>query len=687
MQRPTEARVGSPSTPCRITQDHLGPLRTTQDHNAQIYVPVGFFTDSSFPRKLQPVERSIHVTPNDREKKSAPKNDSPLKSSERIEGVAIRFAGDSGDGMQLTGTKFTDETALAGNDLSTFPDFPAEIRAPAGTMAGVSGFQIHFSSIDIHTPADQPDVLIAFNPAALRANVDDVKPNGMVIVNIDSFNQKALSRAGYLEDPLPDLRDRFQMVEVPFTTLNREALQGLDLSQREIDRCKNFFALGVLCWLYGRPMEATERWLGGKFKGDVLEGNVRTLRAGHAFGETTELFPVSFVVPAAKIESGTYRNITGNQALAWGIVAAGVQMERDVFLGAYPITPASDVLHEVARYRHFGVKTFQAEDEIAAISSTIGASFAGQLAVTVSSGPGFILKQEALGLAVMVELPLVAIDVQRAGPSTGSPTKTEQGDLLAALYGRHSESPIPVIAPSTPGDCFHTMLEAFRMAVKYMTPVIVLSDGFLANSSEPWLIPDVDALERFPVTHATVPEVGEFQPYSRHPETLARPWAIPGTKGLEHRIGGLTKEDITGNVVYDADNHGTMNRLRKEKIAGIAKDLPPIEVDGPAEGEILVIGWGGTLGPITAAVESLREEGLSVSRIHLRHLNPFPSDLGDVLRRFENVLLPELSDGHLAMLLRAKYLIDVKSLPKIEGLPFKISELTETIRELHTASI
>ena len=615
---------------------------------------------------------------------SSPKS-SP-KPSQQIESVAIRFAGDSGDGMQLTGTKFTDETALAGNDLSTFPDFPAEIRAPAGTMAGVSGFQIHFSSKDIHTPADRPDVLIAFNPAALRANVEDVRPGGMVIINVDSFNQKALTRAGYQEDPLPELRDRYKLVEIPFTTLNREALQGLALSAREIDRCKNFFALGLLCWLYGRPMAATERWLGGKFKGDVLEGNIRTLRAGHAFGETTELFPASFVVPAAKIESGTYRNITGNQALAWGLVAAGVQMERDVFLGAYPITPASDVLHEVARFRHFGLKTFQAEDEIAAVSATIGAAFAGQLACTCSSGPGFILKQEALGLAVMVELPLVAINVQRAGPSTGSPTKTEQGDLLAALFGRHSQSPLPILAPSTPGDCFHTMLEAFRIAVKYMTPVVVLSDGYLANSAEPWRIPDVDALERHPVQFANPIEVGEFEPYLRNPQTLARPWAIPGTPGLEHRIGGLTKQDVTGNVSYDPRNHGKMNQLRKDKIDGIARDLPPIEVDGPDEGELLVVGWGGTKGSITAAVEAMREQGIQVSQIHLRHLNPFPSNLGEVLRRFKKVLLPELSDGHLALLLRAKYLIDIQSLPKVEGQPFKIAELTEAIEKLYTSA-
>ena len=607
------------------------------------------------------------------------------KPTEQLESVAIRFAGDSGDGMQLTGTKFTDETALAGNDLSTFPDFPAEIRAPAGTMAGVSGFQIHFSSEDIHTPADRPDVLIAFNPAALRANVDDVRPGGMVIINIDSFNEKAQKRAGYEGDPLPELRDRYNLVEIPFTTLNRQALVGLDLSSRDIDRCKNFFALGVLCWLYGRPMNATERWLGGKFKGEVLEGNVRTLKAGHAFGETTELFPASFVVPPAKIEPGTYRNITGNQALAWGLIAARVQLDREVFLGAYPITPASDVLHEVTRYRHFGVKTFQAEDEIAAVSSTIGAAFAGHLAVTVSSGPGFVLKQEALGLAVMTELPLVAINVQRAGPSTGSPTKTEQGDLLAVLHGRHSQSPIPVIAASTPGDCFHTALEAFRMAVKYMTPVIVLSDGYIANSSEPWQIPDVDGLEQSTIEFAKPIDVGEFQPYSRDPETLARPWAIPGTPGLEHRIGGLTKQDGSGNVSYEADNHAKMIELRKQKVEGIANSLPPLEINGPDSGELLVLGWGGTKGSITAAVEQVRKDGLDVSQVHLRHLNPFPNDLGDVLKSFKKVLLPELSDGHLALLLRAKYLVDIQMLNKIEGQPFKIVELTDAITKLYKA--
>ncbi|MBW2388236.1 MAG: 2-oxoacid:acceptor oxidoreductase family protein, partial [Deltaproteobacteria bacterium] len=415
-----------------------------------------------------------------------------VKTIEKRKGVSIRFCGDSGDGMQLTGTKFTDETAMAGNDLSTFPDFPAEIRAPAGTMAGVSGFQIHFASDQVYTPSDYPDVLVAFNPAAARANVGDLRPGAMLIINVDAFNKKSWQRAGYTEDPLPDLRERFELVEIPLTRLNREALVGLDLSQRAADRCKNFFSLGLLSWLYNRPMESTERWLSSKFKGDVLEANLRTLRAGWAFGETTELFPVSYQVPAAKIESGTYRNITGNTALAWGIVAARVLMDREVFLGAYPITPATDVLHEVARHRNFGVKTFQAEDEMAAVSSAIGASFAGNLGVTVSSGPGIMLKQEAIGLAIMVELPLVIIDVQRSGPSTGSPTKTEQGDLLLALFGRSSESPMPVLAPASASGCFDIMIEAFRLAVKYMTPVMVLSDSYLANSSEPWKIPDVE---------------------------------------------------------------------------------------------------------------------------------------------------------------------------------------------------
>jgi len=607
-----------------------------------------------------------------------------VKKVEKRKEVSIRFCGDSGDGMQLTGTKFTDETALAGNDLSTFPDFPAEIRAPAGTMAGVSGFQIHFASDQVHTPSDYPDVLVAFNPAAAKANVGDLRPGAMLIINADAFNKKAYQRAGYLEDPLPDLRERFHLVEIPLTTLNREALSGLDLNQRAIDRCKNFFALGLLSWLYTRPMESTERWLESKFQGDVLEANLRTLRAGWAFGETTELFPVSYQIPAAKIEAGTYRNITGNQALAWGIVAAGQLMDRQVFLGAYPITPASDVLHEVARHRHFGVKTFQAEDEMAAVSSAIGASFAGNLGITVSSGPGIVLKQEALGLAIMVELPLVVIDVQRSGPSTGSPTKTEQGDLFLALHGRHSESPLPVLAPSSAGDCFEAAIEAFRLAVKYMTPVMLLSDSYLANSSEPWKIPNVDTLERAPIRFASQDDFAEegFQPYKRDEQTLARPWAIPGVAGLEHRIGGLTKEPVSGNVVYDADNHAEMVRLRAEKIERVAADVPPVEVDGADSGDLLVLGWGSTLGAITAAVDEAREAGLMVSRAHIRHMNPLPSNLGEVLGRFKRVLLPELNLGQLSTLLRARFLIDIQSLTKVAGQPFRVAEILEAIENI-----
>ncbi len=604
----------------------------------------------------------------------------PAKPVETIDRVAIRFVGDSGDGMQLTGTKFTEATALAGNDLSTLPDFPAEIRAPAGTLAGVSGFQIQFASSDIRTPADQPDVLVALNPAGLRASADDVRPQGLVILNSDAFNKRSIERAGYTADPLPALRARFRVVEVPISTLNREAVQELGLSQREADRCKNFFALGLMYWLYGRPMGPTEDWIRRRFKEPVREANLRVLRAGYHFGETTELFPSSFVVPRAKIEPGHYRNITGNQALAWGIVAAGVQMGRPIFLGAYPITPASDVLHELARFRHFGVKTFQAEDEIAAISATVGAAYAGNLAVSTTSGPGMILKQEALNLAVMTELPLVVVDVQRAGPSTGMPTKTEQADLLLALYGRSSDSPVPVLAPATPGDCFSIMLEAFHLAVRYMTPVVVLSDGYLANSSEPWRIPDVETLPRHPVAYWTERE--GFAPYRRDEATLARPWAIPGTPGLEHRIGGIEKEDGSGNVSYSPRNHERMTRLRHDKVARIAQDLPPVEIDGAEEGRLVVVGWGGTFGAIASAVDAAREKGLAVSRIHLRHLNPFPSDLGDVLRRFEKVLVPELNTGQLARLLRAEYLVPAESLSKVQGQPFKVSEVLAAIEAL-----
>jgi 2-oxoglutarate ferredoxin oxidoreductase subunit alpha len=602
------------------------------------------------------------------------------KPSEEVHHVAIRFTGDSGDGMQLTGTKFTESTALAGNDLSTLPDFPAEIRAPAGTLAGVSGFQIHFSSEDIRTPADQPDVLVSFNPAALRANLDDVRPGGMVVINGDAFTDKALARAGYSEDPRAELGERYKLVDIPLTRLNREALKDLAVSSRDADRCKNFFALGLMYWLYNRPIESTLRWLEGRFKGELLEANRRVLHAGYAFGETTELFPVSFVVPRAKIEPGHYRNITGNTALAWGIIAAGVQLERPVFLGAYPITPASDILHVVSRYRHFGVKTFQAEDEIAAMSAAIGASFAGSLGVCTTSGPGFALKQEALNLAVMTELPVVVVNVQRSGPSTGMPTKTEQADLFMALYGRNSDSPIPVLAASTPGDCFFTALEAVRLAVRYMTPVVVLSDSYLANSSEPWQIPDVATLRHEPVELEV--EAEGFAPYTRDPVTLARPWAVPGTPGLEHRIGGLSTEEITGNVSYDPENSQRMQELRAEKVARIADEIPPLEVSGPDRGELLLVGWGGTYGAISSAAEAARRDGLPVSNLHLRHLNPFPRDLGEVLGRFEKVLVPELNMGQLTRLIRAEFLVDAQCLGKVEGQPFKVSEIRARIDAL-----
>ncbi len=604
---------------------------------------------------------------------------STKKSVEEIERVAIRFAGDSGDGMQLTGTKFSEATALAGNDLSTFPDFPAEIRAPAGSLAGVSGFQVHFAAEDIRTPADYPDVLFAMNPAALRTNVEDLRPGGMLIINTDAFSTQNIERAGYTEDPIEPLRDRYRVVDIPLTALNRAALSELKLSTRETDRCKNFFALGLMYWLYNRPMEPTERWLRTKFTGGVLEANLRVLKAGHAFGETCELFPVSFVVPRAKIQPGVYRNITGNTALSWGIVAAGVQMQRPIFLGAYPITPASEVLHELARYRHFGIRTFQAEDEIAAVAAAIGASFAGHLGICTTSGPGFILKQEAIGLAVMTELPVVIVNIQRAGPSTGMPTKTEQADLLAALYGRNSDSPLPVLAPATPGDCFHVMIEAFAMAVKYMTPVVVLSDGYIANSSEPWLIPDVAALPRNKVELHSDPE--NFEPYQRDPITLARPWAVPGTKGVEHRLTGLESAAQSGNVSYLPENHQKMVSLRAAKVAGIANELPPVEVNG-GDGELLVVGWGGTWGAITEAVNRARSEGLPVSSIQLRHLNPFPPNLGEVLARFRRVLVCELNTGQLWRMLRAEYLTPAELLSKVEGQPFRISEIRERIEQL-----
>lgn len=602
------------------------------------------------------------------------------KPVEEIERVAVRFAGDSGDGIQLTGTKFTEATALAGNDLSTFPDFPAEIRAPAGSLAGVSGFQIHFAAQDIRTPADQPDVLVALNPAALRANLDDLRPGGMVIINSDAFVAKNIERAGYQGDPLPAVRERYRLVEVPFSKLTAKALEDLKMGTREAERSKNFFGLGLVYWLYNRPIEPTLRWLETRFKGEVREANIRALKAGLNFGETTELFPVSFAIPKAKIQPGTYRNITGNVALAYGIVAAGRSVDLPVFLGAYPITPASDVLHELSAFRNFGIRTFQAEDEIAAASVAIGASYAGHLGMCTTSGPGFILKQEAIGLAVMTELPVVILDIQRAGPSTGLPTKTEQADLLAAMYGRNSESPLPVLAAATPSDCFHIVIEAAQIAVKYMTPVVVLSDGYIANSSEPWLIPDVKTLPRRKAEHRTDPN--GFFPYLRNEETLARPWAVPGTPGLEHRIGGLEKEVKTGNVSYTPQNHGKMGELRAEKIRRIANDLPPIEVNGSDRGELLVVGWGGTYGALTSAVNDAREAGQDVSSIHIRHLNPFPTNLGDVLKRFKKVLVCELNGGQLWRLLRAEYLVPAESLSKVVGQPFKVGEIRARINQM-----
>jgi 2-oxoglutarate ferredoxin oxidoreductase subunit alpha len=520
------------------------------------------------------------------------------------------------------------------------------------------------------------------NPAALRANAEDVRRGGMLIINSDAFTARNLKQAGYDDDPLPTLRERFRVVEIQLSKLTRKAVESVGLRAREAERSKNFFALGLMCWLYNRPTEPTERWIESRFEGNATlrDGNLLALQAGHAYGETTELFPVSFFVPRAKMEPGLYRNITGNQALAWGMIAASELMNRPLFLGAYPITPASSVLHEVSRYRHFGVKTFQAEDEIAAVASAIGASYAGMLGVTATSGPGFVLKQEALGLAVMVELPVVVLDVQRAGPATGMPTKNEQGDLLLALFGRTAESPMPVLAPSTPGDCFYTIIEAFHLAVKYMTPVAVLSDGYLANAAEPWRIPDVDALKHRPVRLRTDPE--GFAPYLRDEDTLARPWAIPGTPGLEHRIGGLESEERTGNVSYDPRNHDRMVRQRTEKVARVANDIRPVEVNGPDGGKLVVVGWGGTRGAIEAAVEQSRKAGAPVSSIHLRYLNPLPADLGEALARFECVLVPELNLGQLARLLRAEYLLPVESLTKVTGQPFRVGEIRERIEAI-----
>jgi 2-oxoglutarate ferredoxin oxidoreductase subunit alpha len=601
---------------------------------------------------------------------------------QQLRDVTIRFAGDSGDGMQVAGARFTDSTAVAGNDLATLPDFPAEIRAPAGSPGGVSAFQIHFSARDIRTAGDAPDVLVAMNPAALAANLRDLRPNGTLIVNEDAFTSRNLEKAGYGENPLDGLEQRYQVVRVPITTLNREAVGGLELSTRDGDRCRNFFALGMICWVYQRPLDPIVTWIETRFanRPTLVEANRRVLLAGHAFAETTDLFPTSFTVAPATYAPGEYRNITGNQALAAGLIAASQLSGRDLFLGAYPITPASDILHELSHYRHFGVRTFQAEDEIAACSAAIGASFAGQLGVTTTSGPGFVLKQEALGLAVMVELPLVVVDVQRGGPSTGLPTKPEQADLNLALYGRNSESSVPVIAPSSPGDCFYAAIEAARVATTSMTPVVLLSDATLANGAEPWRIPQDEELTPFPVESPTDPAT--FAPYARDPETLARPWAVPGTPGLEHRLGGLEKEDVTGNISYDPGNHERMVMLRAEKVQRVAAMIAPAEPVGPARGEVLVVAWGSAAGAAISAAEDLRGQSRAVSSLVLRWLNPLPPNLGEVLSRFHRVLVVELNHGQLIDLLRARFLVDAVGLGKMQGRPFSVGEVRDAVSSL-----
>ena len=600
-----------------------------------------------------------------------------------IENVTIRFAGDSGDGMQLTGTQFTNTSAILGNDISTLPDFPAEIRAPAGSLPGVSGFQINFSSRDIRTPGDEPNVLVAMNPAALKVNLHDLEKGGILIINSDAFADLNLKKAGYEKNPLEDgSLSGYRLISIPLTELNLNALKELSLGKKEADRCKNFFALGMMYWLYDRPLDPTLNWMKSKFQKNpvVLEANVRALRAGFNYADTTELFTTHYRVRKASLVPGKYRNITGNEATALGFIAAAQVAKRPLFYASYPITPASDILHELSRHKNFGIKTFQAEDEIAAMTAAIGASFAGHLGLTGTSGPGVALKSEAIGLAVMTELPVVIANIQRGGPSTGLPTKTEQADLLQAMFGRNGECPVPIVAPATPSDCFAMAFDAFRIATMFMTPVFYLSDGYLGNGSEPWRLPKVEELPKIDIEYRT--EAEGFHPYLRNEATLARPWAIPGTPGLEHRIGGLEKQHITGNVSYDPDNHEFMVRLRAEKVARIANFIPEAEVFGKPEGKLLVIGWGGTYGAITSAVEMMQTRGKSVSSVHLRHLNPFPKNLGEVLLRFEKVLVPELNLGQLSLLLRARYLVDAIGFNKIKGHPFKISELVRKMEEL-----
>ena len=607
----------------------------------------------------------------------------PKRKREIIENAVIRFCGDSGDGMQITGSQFTNTVALYGNDLATFPDFPAEIRAPAGTLPGVSGFQVHFSSSDVYTPGDSVDVLIAMNPAALKMNLADLKTNGILIVNVDDFQPNDLRKAQIVTNPLEDHSlDGYRLFAVELTKMTRAALKDLGLDAKSMDRCKNFFALGMCYWLYNRSMEPTHGWLEEKFKSkqQLVQANKLAMKAGYSYCEATEAFQISYEIPPAKLAPGVYRNISGNAALALGFVAASQKAGIPLFLGSYPITPASDILHELSMYKDFGVITFQAEDEIAAITSAIGAAYAGALGITSTSGPGMALKTEALGLAVAVELPLVICDIQRGGPSTGLPTKTEQADLLQALFGRNSEAPIPVVAPSSPGDCFWIALEASRIAIKHMVPVIILSDGYLANGAEPWKVPTVDELPEIPVHFETNPE--GFLPYRRDPVTLSRPWAIPGTPGLEHRIGGIEKQDVTGNINYEPLNHEHMVRLRAAKVESVANDIPPVVPEGDQSGDLLIIAWGSTHGPITAALNAQREKGRSIGHVHLRHLNPLPRNLGEVIKRFKKVLVPEMNMGQLLMILRAKYLVDAQGYNKIQGKPFKTSEIENKIEQM-----
>ena len=608
------------------------------------------------------------------------------KQVRQLERVIIRFAGDSGDGMQLTGDRFTAETAEFGNDISTLPNFPAEIRAPAGTLPGVSSFQLHFADHDILTPGDAPNVLVAMNPAALKANLGDLPRGADIIVNTDEFTKRNLQKVGYDANPLEDgSLEPWRVHAVPLTSLTVKALENFDISKKDAERAKNMFALGLLSWLYNRPTEATIKFLEQKFakKPDIAKANIAAFQAGWNYGETTESFSVSYEVKPARLAPGTYRNISGNQALAYGLLAASVQSGLPLFLGSYPITPASDILHELSKHKRFGVRTFQAEDEIAGVGAALGAAFGGSLGVTTTSGPGVVLKAETIGLAVTTELPLIIVDVQRAGPSTGMPTKTEQGDLLMAMFGRNGESPVPVVAPATPSDCFDMALEAARIALKYRTPVILLSDGYLANGSEPWRLPEMSELPDISTTFATEPngEDGAFLPFKRDPETLARPWAVPGTKGLEHRIGGIEKADGTGNISYDPDNHDLMVRLRQAKVDGI--DVPDLEVDDPSgDARVLVLGWGSTYGPIAAAVRRVRTAGGKVAHAHLRHLNPLPKNTGEVLRSYDKVLLPEINLGQLALLLRARFLVDIISYNRVRGLPFKAQELAGVIQDV-----